>query len=113
MINKRSAAICGAAEVQRVTENAPSWPEVNTPIIGHGVGGDMDARRPTSVPITVVSKLLCPVVARRVSVDMSALSPLSEDQWKRRTSHRLAQLKGSEVAVGCKNRCYVRSDIRS
>ena len=58
MINKRSAAICGAAEVQRVTENAPSWPEVNTPIIGHGVGGYMDARRPTSVPITVVSKLL-------------------------------------------------------
>jgi hypothetical protein len=58
MINKRSAAICGAAEVQRVTENAPSWPEVNTPIIGHGVGGYMDARRPTSVPITVVFKLL-------------------------------------------------------
>jgi hypothetical protein len=31
MINKRSAAICGAAEVQRVTENAPSWSEVHIP----------------------------------------------------------------------------------
>jgi hypothetical protein len=31
---------------------------VNTPIIGHDVGGYVDARRPTSLPITVVSKLL-------------------------------------------------------
>lgn len=43
---------------------------------------------------------------RSVSAAMSAQVPLTEDQRNRRTSHRLAQLTGSEVAVGCKNRCY-------